>query len=108
MSTAELYLAALLEQAGIPAPEREYRFDAVRRWRFDFAWPERRVAVEVEGITPSGSRHQRLPGFLRDAEKYEAAQVQGWMVYRVPSPWVTGKKKARPNEIVAAVRKLLS
>jgi hypothetical protein len=45
-----------LKAAGIPDPEREYRFDAKRRWRFDFCWPEQRLASEVEGGTWSGGR----------------------------------------------------
>jgi hypothetical protein len=65
---------------GLPTPEREHRFDATRRWRFDFAWPAFRVAAEVEGLTPQGGRHQRMAGFQGDAEKYTAAQLAGWAV----------------------------
>ena len=72
----------------IPTAEREYRFHPTRRWRFDFAWPMQRVAVEIAGITPDGGRHQKRQGFLADAEKYEAALQHGWTVYRVPGPWV--------------------
>ena len=49
----------------IPPPQREYRFHPERKWRFDFAWPERRFAVEIEGITPGQGRHQTIKGFLR-------------------------------------------
>ena len=63
----------LRQNPDLPAHEREYRFAEGRKWRFDFAWLAQRVAVEIEGITPQVGRHQRLPGFLADAEKYEAA-----------------------------------
>ena len=66
----------------VPEPEREYRFHPKRRWRFDFAWPDYMVAVEVEGITQQGGRHQRIDGFKKDLEKYEAALLGGWIVYR--------------------------
>lgn len=61
-----------------PDPEPEYRFDAVRKWRFDFAWPMQHVAVEVDGgqWAPGGGRH----GSDRDREKINAAAVQGWRV----------------------------
>ena len=61
----------------------EYRFDAERRWRFDFAWPDLLFAVEVEGITYDGGRHQRVEGFENDLDKYQSAMLQGWTVYRV-------------------------
>lgn len=67
---------------GLPAPEREYRFDAVRRWRIDFAWPAFKLAVEVEGLTYAGGRHQRIQGFERDEEKYNALQLAGWTLLR--------------------------
>ena len=68
---------------------REYPFAApLRNWRFDFAWPKERFAVEIEGITPTVGRHQRVAGFVEDCIKYEEAMLLGWRVYRVPHPWV--------------------
>lgn len=61
---------------------REYRFDATRRWRFDYAFPAQRVALEVEGGAWTQGRHTRPRGFLNDLEKYNAATVQGWRVLR--------------------------
>jgi hypothetical protein len=73
----------LLRSVGLPAPIREHRFHAIRRWRFDYAWPEQRVALEVEGGVWTGGRHTRGAGFLGDMEKYNAAVVEGWRVVRV-------------------------
>lgn len=70
---------------GIPAWVNEYRFDAVRKWRFDFAWPSRMLAVEVEGGTHSGGRHTRGAGYAADCEKYNEAQIAGWRVLRFTS-----------------------
>lgn len=67
--------------AGIPAPTPEYRFCA-RAWRFDWAWPEHRTALEVEGGAWTGGRHTRGAGFLADMAKYNAAQVLGWTLLR--------------------------
>ena len=65
----------------LPAPEREYRF-CERRWKFDFAWPEKRLAVEIEGAVWVGGRHTRGSGFIADMEKYNAAASMGWFVFR--------------------------
>lgn len=67
---------------GLPLPVREYRFDPVRRWRFDYAWPDRLVALEQEGGVWTQGRHVRPLGVLKDIEKYNAATLAGWSVFR--------------------------
>ena len=67
---------------GWPPHEREYRFCPSRRWRFDFAWPDRMIAVELEGGIWTGGRHTRGSGFSRDLEKYNWAALLGWRVLR--------------------------
>lgn len=84
-SDGEAELAQQMALVGLPEPVREYRFDErprPRRWRFDFAWPDLRVAVEVEGGVWSGGRHTRPAGYSSDAEKYSEAALQGWLVLR--------------------------
>lgn len=68
---------------GHAVPVREYKFHATRNWRFDFAWPEARVAVEIEGGVWKGGRHTRGAGFIGDCEKYNAAVLDGWRVFRL-------------------------
>lgn len=80
--TLHLQLRADHQENGTQLPVREHRFHPTREWRFDFAWPGRKVAVECEGITHEGGRHQRLAGFEQDCEKYNAAAVEGWLVLR--------------------------
>jgi len=79
---AEVFLRAL-EVRGLPRPEREWKFDAKRRWRFDYAWPEKMVALEVEGGVWTEGRHTRGAGFVKDMEKYNRAAVLGWRLLRV-------------------------
>jgi very-short-patch-repair endonuclease len=66
----------------LPALTPEYQFHPERRWRFDYALPEQRIAVEVEGGTWQNGRHNRAKGYAKDAEKYNAAQGLGWTVFR--------------------------
>jgi hypothetical protein len=73
---------ALCRAYGIAEPVREHVFAAPRKWRFDYAWPSQRVALEVEGGVWTGGRHISATGFLKDIEKYNAAAVRGWRVVR--------------------------
>ena len=61
---------------------KEYKFHPKRRWRFDYAIPEHKIALEVEGGVWTGGRHIRAQGFLGDMEKYNTATLMGWRVFR--------------------------
>ena len=92
LSQGEETLAFQLKALKLPIPEREYRFAKPRRWRFDFAWPDRMLACEVEGGTWSGGRHGRGKGMEDDCEKYNEALCLGWRVLRVTTEQVTSGK----------------
>jgi very-short-patch-repair endonuclease len=87
-SPLEASIAVQMRAAEIAAPEREYRFAPPRRWKFDFAWPDRFIALEVEGGTFAGGRHTRGKGFEADCEKYNAAAIAGWTVLRVTAAMI--------------------
>lgn len=89
MSVLEDTLALHMRGANLH-PEREYRFHPKRRWRFDFAFPEQRVAVEVEGGVFVNGRHSRGAGMLADMEKYNAAAEAGWVVLRYGNAHIRG------------------
>ncbi len=61
---------------------KEYKFHPERRWRFDYAIPEHKIALEVEGGVWTAGRHTRPQGFLGDIEKYNTATLMGWRVFR--------------------------
>ncbi len=84
-SRGEIAFAAQLDQAGITGWVREYRFHPKRRWKFDFAWQEKKLAVEIEGGVWIQGRHNRGQGFLDDASKYNFAAMAGWVVLRFSS-----------------------
>jgi very-short-patch-repair endonuclease len=76
------FFLAALAQAGIPAPVAEFRFHPIRKWRMDFAWPEHKVFLEIDGGIWISGRHTRAPAMLKSWEKENAAAVQGWRVLR--------------------------
>ena len=80
---------------------REYQFDAVRKWRFDFALPEHKLAIEVEGGIWTQGRHTRGSGYIKDLEKYNAAAAQGWKVLKFTT------KQAKNGEAAQEILKNL-
>lgn len=79
-SEAPAFLAACAV-AGVPEPVREWQFAKPERaWAFDYAWPEVRLALEVQGGIFTFGRHTSGAGFAADMEKWNAAVRLGWFV----------------------------
>lgn len=72
-----------LRAAGLPEPEREWRFLPGRRYRIDLAYPNRRWAIECEGGVWVNGRHTRPSGYLGDMRKYNELAIAGWRLLRV-------------------------
>jgi very-short-patch-repair endonuclease len=64
--------------------QEEYKFHVERKWRFDWAAPAIKLAIEFEGgiFNPNGD-HRSVKGIKRDVEKYNAAAAMGWRVIRL-------------------------
>lgn len=91
-SSYERDLQFQIKALKLPAPTPQYRFAAPeRRWSFDLAWPDRKLACEVEGgiWIRGGGRHNRASSFEKDAEKYNEACLRGWRLLRVTTGQVT-------------------
>ena len=78
----EVLFQHFLMNAYLPVAVPEWIFAQPRKWRFDYAWPEYKIALEVEGGIWTRGRHTRGAGFLKDIEKYNAAAALGWLVLR--------------------------
>jgi len=87
-----------------PEPELEYRFHPFRKWRFDFAWPDQKVAVEMEGGVFTGGAHTRGGHYQSDCQKYNAGVLLGWRILR----YTTADVRKRPIQMVAEVMQLLN
>lgn len=75
-------LAELVEinLSELPEHEKEIMFHPERRWRFDYAWPDIKIALEVHGGVFTNGRHTRGKGFTEDKVKMNTAQLLGWIV----------------------------
>jgi len=90
-----------MRQVGITNFVEEHTFHPGRKWRFDFAFIDQKVAIEVEGGTWSGGRHTRGSGFEKDCEKYNQAAIDGWLVLRYTSTMIkSGKAVAQIEEVI--------
>jgi very-short-patch-repair endonuclease len=77
-SSIEAMFALQLRAARLPEPKREFAFCEGRKFRLDFAWPERLIAVEVQGMV-----HRIKERFEADIEKRALALLGGWRVLEV-------------------------
>ncbi len=87
-SDLERTLAFQMRALKLPEPGREVPVIAGRGWRFDFAWPEHMLAVEVDGGTWKQGRHSRGAGYEEDCIKLAEAILAGWRVLRFTSAMV--------------------
>jgi len=80
-SELELQALAQIRDAGFPEPEQQYEGIENRRYRFDFAWPQDLIAVEIHGGAWMGKGHTGGKGFSEDRRKMNLANLSGWMVF---------------------------
>ena len=87
-SEIEEQFALQIKTKQLPEPSREFKFLPTRRFRFDFAYPDLKIAVEIEGGSWTGGRHTTGSGFRKDCEKYNLAALTGWKVFRFTTDMV--------------------
>jgi very-short-patch-repair endonuclease len=95
----ESAMARLKRIAGIAAPVAEYTV-ANGRYRFDFAWPEIRVAAEVDGWIG----HSAFDDWRRNLEKGNWATAHDWLVLHFDWDAVT----RRPEKTAAELRHVIA
>jgi len=100
-SDLEDTLAFQLDALGLTGFVREYQAIKGRKFRFDFAWIERKLLVEINGGTYTVGAHSTGKGIARDYEKNNLAQLQGWRCLAFDG------KAVRSGEAVEVVRKAL-
>ncbi len=84
---------------------QEHKFLKDRRFRFDFADTERKIAIEIEGGTWTQGRHIRGKGYSMDCEKYNLAQFAGWKVFRLTSDMLANDPARHIEPIIELLNK---
>ncbi|MEX0875199.1 MAG: type IV toxin-antitoxin system AbiEi family antitoxin domain-containing protein [Actinomycetota bacterium] len=87
----------LIRKAKLPEPKRQYR---VGRARVDFAYPDFRIAIELDGL----GFHYDSAVFRRDRRRQNALVLGGWLVLRFTWDDVAN----RPGSVVDVMRRALS
>ena len=82
MSDLENTFETQVKQHSLPDPIREFPFalQCGRKFRFDFAWLDAKIAVEIQGATYRKGAHSTGTGLARDFEKNNLAVSLGWRV----------------------------
>ena len=78
----DLFLNYLQQQFPTVEVVKELQFHPVRKWRFDYAFSDLKVAIEIDGAVWTQGRHNRPAGYLADIEKLNTAASMGWLVLR--------------------------
>jgi very-short-patch-repair endonuclease len=94
-SPQETRLRLLVRRSGLPAPIAQYRVVTEGRpvARVDFAWPERKVALEYDGLW-----HGEPGQFAKDRSRLNKLTAAGWRVI-----FVTAADLRDPDALLARI-----
>jgi very-short-patch-repair endonuclease len=117
VNEVEETFAAQCRRYRLPPYVRNHKFAKEaygRLWQMDFAWPDLKFYVEIEGLVPQRlkcisydkegnqvitdrmvvmGRHASISGIIEDMVKYNHATKLGWRQLRVPQKWVLNGKR---------------
>jgi very-short-patch-repair endonuclease len=94
------------------APQLRFAKSIGRQWRFDFAFPDYKLAVEIEGLVVMRlagelvvrGRHASIKGIKEDMQKYNTAALLGWTVLRFEQNDVKSERAINMTQRVLASR----
>lgn len=96
-SEIEELMAEQLKVYGLPEPVRQLKYLEDRKFRADFAWPDRMIALEVDGAV-----HRIKGTFQRSFEREYLLKMAGWQVLHV------GGNEVRKGIAIEWIRNLLT
>jgi very-short-patch-repair endonuclease len=92
MKGYDLYLHIIEQDLGVKITP-EYKFHPDRRWRFDYALVDSRIAIEIEGGLWLQGRHNRPLSMIKDFEKYNNAAMLGWRILKYTPQQITNTRQ---------------
>jgi hypothetical protein len=89
---------------GLPIPERQAVVVEGRGWRWDLAFPDSRLGIEVQGGTylATPGKHSRGCGQSKDFAKLNAAALEGWTVLQFDSAAIDSMRIVDSVELIYA------
>ena len=96
-SALENLFAFQLDSAGLTQYVREYQAIPGRKFRFDFAFVDERLLIEINGGTFNGGAHGRGVGINRDYEKGNQAEPCNQYLRKGSKVLVEGRLKPEIN-----------
>lgn len=103
-SHLEVLFKAQCSAIGLEIEREELRFMEKRKFRFDFAWPSVKIAVEIDGGTFGFNKgHAGAIVFQKDCIKQNFAMELGWRVFRADTVMV--KKIDFAQQVKRAINK---
>ena len=92
-STLEDDFVKLLERHNLPRPERQYRIEGVGR--VDFAYPEARIAIELDGY----EYHSDRDSFQKDRTRSNRLLLGEWLLLRYTKRDVTLGERTTADQL---------
>lgn len=117
--SAEALFGIQCRAARLPPLVPQWRFARAlnRQWRFDWAFCDHMIAVEIEGLCVAPrcrrcygrqlvvmGRHASIQGYNEDLEKYNSAALLGWTVLRFTQRSIQSKDALNMTIRVLAAR----
>lgn len=99
-SELEHRVLELLDEAGVPRPEKQVKVRLGKKYRLDFFYSERRVVIEADGY----ASHSGLNAFEKDRHRMNRLVMQGYVVLR----WTWDMVCNHREQLVADVVRCLS
>jgi hypothetical protein len=100
-SPQETRLRLLIHRSDLPRPVAQYRVTDSRGGRIarvDFAWPDRKIALEYDGLW-----HAEPGQFAKDRRRLNRLREAGWTVI-----FVTAADMHQPGELIARIAAALT
>ena len=85
-------LESQMQEAGLSGFVREYQAIEGRRFKWDFAFVEDRLLIEVQGAVWVKGGHSTGVGITRDCEKFSIASANKWFTIPVTTDHVKNGK----------------
>lgn len=101
-----------LELAGLELPVLEFMFAKPdRKWRFDFAYLDLKIAIEYQGgvfFQGTHTGHTSTKGITKDFEKFTEASLRGWLLILIDAGSVRDGRALGWTERAINARKVQS